>query len=219
MPDTHFSLYSLDRRRAIASDPSTSAHMLHVLAEDHDVQIRCLIACHPNTRDATWYRLARAPHAPDVLATIAQNPHAPPGLLAALAQAPLRWVRWAAAGNPSLPLRALQGLSQDDDPMVCALARGALARRPRLSPPCPERGSEAEPMSSSFFLWDSNPELYQEHGEKLSGLILRQKTAKNPFIPAHRFFVAGEGVSAVTTLNVDAPHGEDSSSALEGCEK
>ena len=134
-------------RARVVGNPALPAEMLVLLADDPDAGVRAAVAAHERCPVDTLVTMAHDPD-PAVCAAAAQNPicpvelldqllavvpevvlansRAPEHLLVAGSQVRSRHLRAAVAANPSTPVRQLQLLGRDPDPLVA----GAVASNP-----------------------------------------------------------------------------------------
>jgi hypothetical protein len=134
-------------RARVVGNPALPAEMLVLLADDPDAGVRAAVAAHERCPVDTLVTMAHDPD-PAVCAAAAQNPicpvelldqllavvpevvlanpRAPEHLLVAGSQVRARHLRAAVAGNPSTPVRQLQLLGRDADPLIAS----ALASNP-----------------------------------------------------------------------------------------
>ena len=134
-------------RSRVVGNPALPAEMLVLLADDPDAGVRAAVAAHERCPVDTLVTMAHDPD-PAVCAAAAQNPtcpvelldqllavvpevvlansRAPEHLLVAGSQVRARHLRAAVAGNPSTPVRQLQLLGRDPDPLIAS----ALASNP-----------------------------------------------------------------------------------------
>jgi len=113
------------QKRELASNSSTPAETLTMLAKDGDEYVRQTVASNSSTPAETLAMLANDSNS-DVRWAVASNPSTLAETLAMLAKDSERDIRWAVADNPSTPVEVLTMLAKDSD----AGARRVVARNP-----------------------------------------------------------------------------------------
>ena len=114
---------------AALGHPRTPVELALAAATSSYQPVRVMIA---RRADVPGDVLARLAEDPSVRGAVAENPAAPPALLASLAADPDRGVRRSCAENPSLPEAQRQALAADPDDRVRAAAR-RVARKLELA--------------------------------------------------------------------------------------